>query len=264
MPSFNVSRLSVTATGPAYFVATCGESLAWIGSALLSNTENIRPCYIQPITNFWIDPVPSTRTFLQHKYNCDIDLEVTSFDDSNCSLPATHNVSRDMIGTKCLIKGFPIPRRPEGYTGFEVSYNVLLCSLRARNATILEGQTVITGEERGLKLVKHTDNVFLWHLLQSLVNDCSCRMECYSKDDSDQVYGKLDLRHFEAGRHILGECTNNVILMEGMNQSTFTWRSSVLTAYQSRSREGHKEGCRGWHKSCSILSLYRVQSSRQS
>ncbi|KAE9362873.1 hypothetical protein N431DRAFT_424261, partial [Stipitochalara longipes BDJ] len=228
MPGFDVSHLLVTATGPAYFVATCGESLAWICSALLSNTKNIRTCSIKPITNFRMDHLPSTRPFLQHKYNCDIGLEITSSDDSNCSLPAKHNLGQDVIRTKCLIQGFPIRRRPEGYAGLEVSYGVLLCSLQARNAIILEGQTVVIGQEKALKLVKQTDDVFLWHLLQPLFNDCSCRVEGCSEDDSDQVYDNLDLGLLEAGRHILGECKNDTILMEGMTQGRLTKKSAVV------------------------------------
>jgi hypothetical protein len=246
-----LSHLLVTATGPAYFVATCGESLAWIGSALLSNTENLSTYYIPSLTNFRTDSAPSTSTLLNRKTYCDINIEVASLDNNSyCSLPATYNRSSDVIGKKCFIQGFPIRRRPEGYIGLELSYAALLYSLQTEKATILEGQAVIRGGERTLKLVKHTDDVFLWHLLRPLVNDCSCPVECYSKDDFDQIYGALDDQVFEAGRHILSECANDIALVEGMYQVVFTRRSFLLTVCQHRSRQALQELCHSWHKSC--------------
>ena len=220
MPSFDVSRLSITATASAYLVATCGELLAWIGAALLSKTMNTRTCYIRPTANFIMDPVPSNRPFLQHKYNFDIELEVTSLDDSSCSMPAMHNLIQDVIGSKCFIQDFPARGRPAGYGGLEVSYDILLRSLQAKNASMVEGQTFIIGHEKAIKLVKHTDDVFMWHLLRPLANNCSCWLSCGSKDDLNQVYDNLqnlDLRDLEAGRHILGECINDITLLEGMN-----------------------------------------------
>jgi len=175
------SYLTLTATGTAYFVASCGELLAWIGSALLSITGNIGSYFIPLITSFSLDSAPSNSALLKYKGNCDIGFEVAKLETSNYSLPRIKNREQGSVGENGLILGFPILRRPEGYPGLEVSFGTLLYSVQATNAILLEGNVVIKGLERRLKLVKHRNSVFLWHLLHPLADECSCWVDHHEK-----------------------------------------------------------------------------------
>ncbi|CZR67884.1 uncharacterized protein PAC_17783 [Phialocephala subalpina] len=166
------------------------------------------------ITSFSLDSAPSNSTLLKCKGYCDIGFEVAQLDISNYSLPRIQNRRQGSIGENNLILGFPIRRRPEGYPGLEVTFNTLLYSLQATRAILLKGQVVIKGRERRLKLVKRKDDVFLWHLLHPLADDCSCWVDRYDKVYVSKTYDPLHRHGLEAGRHILSTCANDYVSAE--------------------------------------------------
>jgi hypothetical protein len=202
------SHLILTATGPAYFLGDCGESLAWIGSALLSNTRNPSNYCLPLIAKFWIDRLNST--LLKYKGYCNFNFTVTPMPTSDESLPVVQNFSRDFLGENSIILGFPIRRRPEGYPGLELSFDTLLRYLHAPKAKIFDRDVFIRGQKRVLKLIKHTDNVFLWRSDHSLANYSS-----YCKAGHAQDYSSLDYRALVAGRHILGKCADAAAPTDG-------------------------------------------------
>jgi hypothetical protein len=210
------SHLIVTATGPAYFVADCGELLAWTGWALLTNARNIS-CYCRPlITSFVVDPVHSHSTLLKYKGYCNINFELTQLGTSGESVPGLLNLSRDILGENILILGFPIPRRPEGYTGLELSFNSLLCYLQTPKAEISALDVFIKGPKGTLKLIEHTDNVFLWRFDYSLAGCSSYCANHQSKFQVDKSHGPLDHHVLEAGRHIISKCADDAAPAEGV------------------------------------------------
>lgn len=210
------SHLAVTATGPAYSVADCGELLAWIGSALLSGTQNIS-CYCLPlITSFRIDAPSSSSALLKYKGYCSFNFELTRLGTWNESLPGLQNFSRDLLGENTIILGFPIRRRPEGYPGLEVSFGTLLLYLQASKAEIFVFDVFIKGPKRVLKLIKHTNDVFLWRLDHSLADHSSCCPEKRSKAIAIKDYSSLDYHALEAGRHILSKCADDSAPTEGV------------------------------------------------
>lgn len=224
------SHLILTATGPAYFVGDCGESLAWIGSALLSNTRNLSSYCLPLITNFWIDPLNST--LLKYKGYCNFNFKVTPLPTSDESLPGIQNFSRDLLGENSIILGFPIRRRPEGYPGLELSFDTLLRYLQAPKAEIFDRDVFIGGPKRVLKLIKHTDNVFLWRPDHSLANYSSCCKASYTED-----YSSLDYRALEAGRHILSKYADDAApadVHKGVYHGSLSQKSKFLTVCECR------------------------------
>ncbi len=224
------SHLILTATGPAYFLGECGESLAWIGSALLSNTRNLSSYCLPLITNFRIDPLNST--LLKCKGYCNFNFTVTPLPTSDESLPGIQNFSRDLLGKNSIILGFPIRRRPEGYPGLELSFDTLLRYLQAPKAEIFDRGVFIEGPKRVLKLIKHTDNVFLWRPDHSLANCCSCCKASYAED-----YSSLDYRALEAGRHILYKCADDAAPADGHKGAyhrSLSQKSKFLTLCECR------------------------------
>jgi hypothetical protein len=210
------SRLIVTSTGPAYYVADCGEILAWIWSALLGNIRNLTGFCLPLMTSFRIDAAPSNSTLQKYRGYCNFGFELTQREISDESLPGIQNFSRDLLGENAIILGFPIRRRPEGYPGLELSFDTLLLYLEAPKAEIFVLDVFIKGPRRMLKLIKHTEDVFLWRLDHSLADYSSCCTDHLSKALSCKDYSYLDHHALEAGRHILSKCADDAAPPKGM------------------------------------------------
>jgi hypothetical protein len=218
----------ITVTGPAYFIADYGELIAWIGSALLKNTPNIS-CYCQPlVTDLLVDNIDSEITLLKYYGYCDINFNLVELGTSDKTLPGVLNISRDFLGENILsIQGFPIRRRPEGYNGLELSFNNLLHYLQAPNAEISATDVFVKGLRGVLKLIKHTDKVFLWRFGHSL-GDCSLYyMDHQNRVQNDKDYGPLDYHILENGRHIIDECGDTAAPVAGMYQTVLTLEPRV-------------------------------------
>jgi hypothetical protein len=209
-------HLIVTVTGPPYFVVGYDKLLAWIGSVVLSHSRDLNSCYLPVITSFRVDSAPANSMLLNYKDYCNISFEVSQLESSKFPFLRPQNLSQDFIGETILILGFPTRRRPEGYPGLELSFDILLQSFQAERAVILEEQVFIKGRERMLKLIKHLDNVFLWNLLRPLANCCFCCVEDHCNGDVRKAYCPLDHHNLEAGRHILSKGADDAVLAEGV------------------------------------------------
>jgi hypothetical protein len=216
------STITITVTGPAYFIADYGELIAWIGSALLTNTPNIG-CYCQPlITKFRVHNSYPDSTLLKSQSYCNIDFELVELETADKTLPMVLNISRDLLGENILsIQGFPIRRRPEGYNGLELSFNSLLYYLQAPNAEMSATDVFVKGLRGVLKLVKHTDKVFLWRFGHSL-GDSPYYMDHQNKVQNDKGYGPLDDHILEDGRHIIDVYGDIAAPVAGMYQTVLT------------------------------------------
>jgi len=216
------SRLIVTATGQAYYVADCGEILAWIGSVLLSNTRNLMGFCLPLMTSFRINAAPSNSSLQKYRGYCNFRFELTQLGTSDESLPGIQNFSRDLLRENAIILGFPIRRRPEGYPGLELSFETLLLYLEAPKAEIFVLDVFIKGPKRVLKLIKHLGNVFLWWLDHSLADYSSCCPDRRSKAITYEDYSYLNHYTLEAGRHILSKCADDLAPPKGIYQAVLT------------------------------------------
>lgn len=210
------SHLIVTATGPAYFVADCGEVLAWMGSALLSDSQQSSSFCLPQVTVFRIDEANSNSTSLKRKAYCGVHFELTQLGAADESLPGTQNFSRDLLGENTTILGFPIRKRPKDFLGLELSFDTLLFYLQAPKAEIFALDVFIKGPKRVLKLIKHLDGIFLWQLDHSLADYSLCCPIYNSKSRWNVELSSLDHRALEAGRHILSKCADNLTPSEGV------------------------------------------------
>ncbi|KUJ16939.1 uncharacterized protein LY89DRAFT_733938 [Mollisia scopiformis] len=186
------SHLFVKATGPAHFIAECGEQLAWFRAALRNSTGSFHS-YTPSITGFAVDANPSLSRGLKYKGWCAIGEGLIRPIDSNLYW-------HDLVGSEgSIIQGFPISRRPEGYPGLELSFDKLLYYLRANEATIANEQILLQGKHLTVQLAKHTGNVFLWHPFRPW-RLCTC---CTSQHP---WIGPIDLHVLKSCRHILSQC----------------------------------------------------------
>jgi hypothetical protein len=186
-------------------------------SALLTLTRNNSRYCLPRITSFRIDDIaPSKSNLLKYKGYCSFDFDLTQTATSDESLPEIQSITRDLLGETAIILGFPIRRRPEGYPGLELSFDALLLFLQAPKAEILIQDVFIKGQNRVLRLIKHSGNVFLWQLDHSLANYSSyCSASC-SKAITLEDYSSLNHHTLEDGRHILSKCEADAAPAKGM------------------------------------------------
>lgn len=210
------SHLLVTATGPAYFVADCGEQLAWIGSALLCSTQTLGSHCLPLITNFEVDATPVAPPCIVYKVYCNINFRFTKPENSDELLLGTQSVGRKLLRESTLILGFPILRRPEGYSGLELSFNTLLSFLQAPRAELSPNQVSIKGLKNTLMLIKYTKDMFLWKLDHSSADFSSCCAERCFNVDVEEGRGSLDYHALETGRHIISQCTDDATFVESV------------------------------------------------
>jgi hypothetical protein len=159
---------------------------------------------------------------LEYKGRCNFGFKLTQLGTSDKSFPGIQNFSRDLLGENAIILGFPIRRRPEGYPGLELSFDTLLLYLEAPKAEIFVLDVFIKGSRRVLKLIKHTEDVFLWRLDHSLADYSSCCPDHHSKAIAYEDYRSLDHYDLEAGRHILSKCADDAAPPKGMYQAVLT------------------------------------------
>jgi hypothetical protein len=77
--------------------------------------------------------------------------------------------------------------------------------LQANNATLTNGQIILEGRERNLRLVKHDGEIFLWHPFDG--RPCSCFKECVAEINGVKVPpGPIASKILDPGRHILNCC----------------------------------------------------------
>lgn len=95
-----------------------------------------------------------------------------------------------------LIQGYPIARRPDGYRGLEVSLDVLMYLMLAKEVSVCPGKVAVNGAERSLRLVKRADHICLWHPYGPTTETCFC----------DKGTTVVDHANLDSDRHIIGTC----------------------------------------------------------
>lgn len=188
------SNLEITATGPAYFIAECGEQIAWLAAVLASSSRDATRHYTPSIESIHVQSAPSPSS--GYRGRCEVALHMTHMSRFESFLPGMQNSWQAVVGRYTLIEGFPISRRLEGYPGLEVSWNMLLYLMQAQELCILGEHISIKGPEKTVKLAKQTSKICLWHPVDSTTQRCFC----------DQILTRGDISSLELKRHILGSC----------------------------------------------------------
>ncbi|KAH7144199.1 hypothetical protein B0J13DRAFT_622763 [Dactylonectria estremocensis] len=189
------TQLLIKAIGPAYFIAECAEQLAWLQSAVSTVCGN-GICGVTPLVDN-INVKPTTPQSSSYRGTCQFVVDLTAVFDADPVMPSvTQSSWQAVVGRQNIIQGYPIARRPEGYMGLELSFNMLLCLMQAKEISFAAGKVVIKGPQRSLVLKGQTDGICLWHPLNTIADGCFCNQGSDALND-------LDL---EQDRHILGSC----------------------------------------------------------
>lgn len=122
------------------------------------------------------------------------------------STTTVSNQATARLYSTTVIQGFPTRRRPPLFQGLELGLAWMLESIGASWTPVLEnGRIVLKGSRHTLELVKHTQNILLWHSLHPRSASCSF-CECASSNEHNRT--PLDSRLHAAtlpsnSRHIV-------------------------------------------------------------
>ncbi|KFY53190.1 hypothetical protein V496_07824 [Pseudogymnoascus sp. VKM F-4515 (FW-2607)] len=197
------SHFTVTAIGPAQFIAECAEQIAWLQAALLCNRLNLAGYCVPSIENYRVDTTHSSSKQLKYRGRCDIAVGLTPLANPTDVIPQKPSWQQDLVGKSTVIQGFPISRRPEAYSGLELSFKLLLSSVQTNGAIIDDGLVLLKGPISSLQF-------------------------------------SIDLRRLKTGRHILAVC-NDLLATMGENSERMREKISLPEAkcvqhYTSRDR----------------------------
>ncbi|KAH6989653.1 hypothetical protein BKA56DRAFT_258911 [Ilyonectria sp. MPI-CAGE-AT-0026] len=187
--------LVVKASGPAYFIAECGEQLAWLESASSTVARN-GLCRVTPLIDI-IRVGPTTPQSSSYRGMCRVSCIMNGVVNPDLSMPSvTQSCWQSAVGRQNLIQGYPIARQPDGYRGLEVSLDVLLYLVQAKEVSSCRGKVVVKGVERSLRLVKRADQICLWHPFGPTTETCFC----------DKGTTVVDHSNLDSDRHIISTC----------------------------------------------------------
>ncbi|OBT60198.1 hypothetical protein VE03_10408 [Pseudogymnoascus sp. 23342-1-I1] len=230
------SHLTVTAIGPAQFIAECAEQLAWLQAALLCNSINLPGYYVPSIENYRVETTHSHFKQLKYRGRCDVAARLTPLVNPTDVIPQKQSCQQDLV-RKGTVQGFPISRRPEAYPGLELSFELLLLSIQTNGAIIDDGLVLLKGPISTLQLFKDTNDVFLWQSFHPRNGICSCG-EHHMEISWNIPYSSFDLRRLKSSRHIIGVCKDLLTTIaensEGVGEKLSLPEIKYVQRYTSR------------------------------
>ena len=206
--------LQVTGSGSAYFIAQLGEQLSWFSAALRVPPQSEDPvCYVSLLHewndgSFLIDSKPDFEEAPCHAACTDPRNLIRSL------LLEGGESGRQISPTPVIAKGFPVARRPEGFLGLEVQFDIFLAILRLTDDALqrqlaypsIIGLVVLRSPFKAFQVVKRANGAILWHMLLSPYHVCLC-FSALSIVTSNDAMERLTANNIRSYRHIIGQCS---------------------------------------------------------
>ncbi|PYH91989.1 hypothetical protein BO71DRAFT_432334 [Aspergillus ellipticus CBS 707.79] len=194
------------ATGLADSLGEIAEQFSWLMAALRtsygSGVASSEPCYTFMSSKKMSLYREDFSDFLGHKSDglCFISPRVCPQDSDK--LARKGQCWHALFNNPLVVKGFPIPYRPEPHTGLEIPLDILAGLTQTRRLSYFAERTVIKGFSTMLNAIRKTDDILIWHL-------------AFKKDGSRISYldsNAHDATHFNndvinSSRHIVGWCS---------------------------------------------------------
>jgi hypothetical protein len=193
----------VEVLGVPDLVAEIGEQLAWLGAALRTSPSNKRVVYCVP----FIEPItvdaPQNTESITKSLQCDIKFR---FEDCEDTLQVTNGQCwHALFRTSVIVRGFPIPRKPQWETGLEIPLNVLAALTRTRYIDTFNSKIFVKGFSSMLVPTKRFGDTLIWHLLYNDRYD-----DRISYLDCGVEHTDIQIPDLERVRHVVGWCSEAV------------------------------------------------------
>lgn len=201
------TRLIVWSLGPwftleviglADSIVEIGEQLAWLGSALRVSPYQTGVAVVNAfVSRMWISPASEVTQGSSSNFFCNINFNLDAV-DSTGEIP-NGQCWHDLFRNPVIVKGYPIPRPPLSNMGLEISLDTMAHLAGTRHIHLFNNKIFIKAFSTMLVPTRHSDNIFVWHLLSKKNGD---RISYLDSDGSHVEETKLN--DLETSRHILG------------------------------------------------------------
>ncbi|KAH7018505.1 uncharacterized protein B0I36DRAFT_277100 [Microdochium trichocladiopsis] len=190
--------VSAVIRGSAILIGELCEQLAWLGATF-------RECHPHGNLSFCTPFIDSLRKMANGYLFCTIRFRRQSITQTDQSLRGT--CWHILCGSRCIVRGFPIPARAPDQCGLEISVGLMAALSQARYLNNFRSTLTIKGFSTLIYPSYLQGNVIGWHLE-------------HNKDGSHMSFSRgvkvdrIDISTHEAGtcRHILGWCSDSIIL----------------------------------------------------
>ncbi|KAK4161145.1 hypothetical protein QBC43DRAFT_218302 [Cladorrhinum sp. PSN259] len=160
--NFRNGKLYLNAVGNVFSIAEVAEQIAWIAAALRSSPSDEEAAYSTPhIDGFRIDNIlGGDQIYIIG--SCRVGFKMHIIHDSE--LAKAGKCWRGMFGNPVIVRGYPIPCRPEADTGLEISLDVVAGLTNCQRVVNFANTTFIKGFAAMLAAVRVIGDIVLWHL----------------------------------------------------------------------------------------------------
>ncbi|KAK4215745.1 hypothetical protein QBC37DRAFT_117067 [Rhypophila decipiens] len=205
----------ISARGSPVTIIEVGEQLAWLTAALRSSPRpgiGIASC-IPTVTVDHISSMPNMPVSTVHSgpvnFGCRIQV---NFDDPTAAQSDIFDFVPGCCWHKCfrnpvVLRGYPIPRRPETGSGLEVSIGIMTSLANARYQVVFGRRSVLKGFSTMLTVSKVREDIVFWRLFYnedgSYISYEDVRVPRIQSEDASLALSEAAI---SAQRHILGWC----------------------------------------------------------
>jgi hypothetical protein len=200
--SCNTGSLWLLVRGNISEVAEVAEQLAWLGAAVRSSNIPGQSALCTPELTF------------MGKYDLYMKFPLSRLETPELGGTCWHGMFEGAV----VVNGFPIPSRPGGGLGVEISLEITADLLQANSVADFKGRPLIKGFSTILYPVHYRNGIVSWHLIANSngerISYADPRVGLGSEVEPNQ------LSHNDLGkaRHVVGWC-GNVDLLAGKSYS---------------------------------------------
>lgn len=200
--------VSIDVNGSIYTIAEIGEILAWLSTALSQPAEDELvssryPAYhMSHLGSPTMHPFQAPTSLLICRWGFGEDGAVSKM------TPNPGNCWTHLFCNPILVKGYPIPRRPEIGKGLEMSLQMMAQLACARKTTNISGTFVLKGFSTIVIPTRRYQDMIYWHVV---FNEDGSHLS-YSDARVKEVLWcyptELSVTDLENSRHVVGWSTN--------------------------------------------------------
>ena len=181
-----------------------GQQLSWLGAALRTSRGQYGPVYSTPFINRILHKRESS---FQPRFQpplADIICKIAFKTEEIGKPPNPINGQcwHDIFKNPVIVRGYPIPQRPEWGTGLEIPLNVMAGLAGSQRLDRFKDKLYIKGVSTMLVPTKQNGDVICWHMIYN--KDGSRISYLDDNVDQEQQISRVDL---ENSRHVLGWCS---------------------------------------------------------
>ncbi|KLU82357.1 hypothetical protein MAPG_01429 [Magnaporthiopsis poae ATCC 64411] len=215
-----MTRLVLAVQGTPESIVQVAQVFAWLGAALRCSR------YMdQPQTAYSVAHVEASEAYrgLGPKVNCKISFGYAELPTINNSHgQCWHGLFRKLA----VVKGFPIPRRPEPGLGLEVPLNMMAALVGSSRLDLFDAKVFVKGFSAMLVPTLRHGNIVVWHLVAQ-GDDTRVSYLDWEGEHEQQ----LTMAEIETARHIVGWCSEVTFNVGGADAEYNIGRSLLPVAH---------------------------------